>query len=436
MKSCGVVGAGGAGFPSYAKLNKKAETIILNCAECEPLFRVHRQLLAKYTNEILTALETVRDAVGANEIIVAVKPSYKDAIESVTEKLSSFPAVRIATLPEVYPAGDEIVTIYETTGKVVPPGELPISVGCIVYNVETMLNTYYAVTEGRPVTHKYVTVGGAVKSPATFYVPVGMKFSELLKLAGGAVTDDPAYLSGGPMTGNLATLSDVVTKTTNALLVFPETHQLIKKRQAKTTLNIRRSMSSCCQCSTCTDMCPRHMLGYPIEPHAFMRACSKGMETDIKAVVNTLYCSQCGVCEMFACPQDLAPKSLIGVAKNNLRAAGLKVTPQVAKPVNPLRESRYVQMDRLIARLGLTRYAVDAPLMDEKIAPKEIKVLFSQHIGAPAQPLVKKGDTVAADQKIASVGDKLGAEISAPASGKVVEATDKYLVIRTDGKGI
>lgn len=430
MKSCGVVGAGGAGFPSYAKLNKKADTVILNCAECEPLFKVHRQLLAKYAFEILTALEYVREAVEADRVIVAVKPSYSDAIEAVKERLVSFPSASIHTLPEVYPAGDEVITVYETTGRVVPPGNIPISVGCIVYNVETMLNTYYAVKEGRPVTKKYVTVGGAVKNPTTYHVPLGVRFSELIKLAGGETIDDAAYLSGGVMTGNLAGLSESVTKTTNAVLVFPQNHPVIVKRKSRITVNIKRSMSSCCQCRTCTDLCPRNLLGHPIEPHLFMRAASKGTEHDIKAVLNTAFCAQCGVCEMYACPQGLAPKTLIGEAKTALRSKGIKFVADEKCEVNPMRQHRYVQMRRLLGRLGLETYAKEALISEEEIDVSEFKIMMKQHIGAPAVAYFAVGDFVNEGDKLADVGDKLGCGIYSPVSGEIIEKNDEYLVIR------
>lgn len=430
MKNGGVVGAGGAGFPSYAKLNKKADTIILNCAECEPLFRVHRQLLAGYTYEILTALEYVRRAVDADRIIIAVKPSYKDAIEAVKDQAQSFSNVTICPLPEVYPAGDEVVTIYEATGRVVPPGQLPISVGCIVYNVETMLNTYYAIEENKPVTKKYVTVGGAVKNPVTLHVPLGMKFSELISLAGGATIQDFALLSGGAMTGRLGKMTEVVTKTTNAVLVLPKNHPVILKRKSKTTLNIKRSMSSCCQCSSCTDMCPRYLLGHPIEPHLFMRAVSKGMEQDSKAIINTLYCAQCGICEMYACPQGLSPKSIMGECKDMLRAKGLKPEPLEAAPVSSMRTYRRVQMKRLLSRLGLTEYVVKAPLDESEIKPKEVKLMFSQHIGAPAVPVIKKGDKINIGDLIASAADGLSVPVYSSVSGTVKELTKDYAVIK------
>ena len=176
MKDCGIVGAGGAGFPSYAKLNEKADTIILNCAECEPLLKLHRQVMAEYASEILEAMHEVALAVGASDIIVALKPNYTQAIAAIEQVLPSYQDknARIGLLPPVYPSGDEIITIYEVTGRVVPAGKLPIEVGCIVYNVETMLNIYYAIKENRPVTHKYCTITGAVKDPVTVKLPLGI----------------------------------------------------------------------------------------------------------------------------------------------------------------------------------------------------------------------------------------------------------------------
>ena len=144
MKRSGIVGAGGAGFPSYAKLNDKADTIILNCAECEPLLKLHRQVLKNYAFEIMTALTEVAGAVGATNLYIAAKKTYKTTLEALFAQHDSFPNIKIYQLPSVYPAGDEVLTIYGITGRVVPPGSIPISVGVIVYNVETMFNTYYA----------------------------------------------------------------------------------------------------------------------------------------------------------------------------------------------------------------------------------------------------------------------------------------------------
>ncbi|MDP4119102.1 MAG: SLBB domain-containing protein, partial [Bacillota bacterium] len=232
VKEGGVVGAGGAGFPSYAKLDPKCNTIILNCAECEPLLKLHRQVLERHAYEILTALQIIAEAVGAENIIIGIKASYKAALEALYAELDSFPQVKISTLDSFYPIGDEIILIYETTGKVVDPGCLPSSVGVTVFNVETVFNMYNVIKNSVPVISKYVTITGEVARPITVKVPLGMTFKELVTMAGGETTQEPAYISGGPMMGNIVQPYDVVTKTTNAILVLPKNHQVIIKKTA------------------------------------------------------------------------------------------------------------------------------------------------------------------------------------------------------------
>lgn len=429
MKECGVVGAGGAGFPSYAKLSDKADTILLNCAECEPLFRLHRQLLSEYAYEILWALDEVRKATGAKTAIVAVKEAYKEAIEAVSSLLDTFKNIKISKLPEIYPAGDEIITIYESTGRIVEPGKLPISQGVVVYNVETMLNTYYALKENSPVCYKYVTIAGEVKNPCTIRVPLGITFKDAVKMAGGELSPDCEYLSGGVMTGNPASKTELITKTTNAVLVLPKNHPVILKKKSNSKVNIYRAMSSCCQCRMCTDLCSRHLLGYPIEPHAFMRAVSKGATSDSMAVLNTAYCSQCKLCEMYACPQGLSPGSLIGDCKAELRKLGIKMDKE-PKFTGLSEERRYrtVPMKRLIARLGVAKYDVEAPIVDLKVDSKELKIKLSQHIGQPAKAVVKIGDKVKAFQKLATC-EGLGAEIHSPVDATVKEINDKMIIL-------
>ena len=430
LRKCGVVGAGGAGFPAYAKLDTRCDTVILNCAECEPLFRLHRSLLAKYAYEIMTALCEVKSAVSADKVIIAVKPSYTEAIDAVNYHLDAFPGFEICKLKEFYPAGDEVNTIYEATGRVVAPGALPISVGATVFNVETMLNTYYAVKEGKPVTYKYLTVAGAVNNPTTYKAPIGMTYEELIKLAGGYSEKDCAILNGGVMTGFMAKPSDVITKTTNAILVLPKSSSIIQKRLVKTNMNVKRAMSACCQCRSCTDLCSRHALGHPIEPHLFMRAVALGMEQDTAAILNSAYCSQCGICEMFACPQDLSPRTLLGVAKAELRAKGVKMPEPKFGEVEPNRDFKLLGMSRLISRLGIGKYDVEAPIVDDELKPSKVKVLLSQHIGAPAKVCVKKGDKINAGDVIGNFGDKLGTPVHASVNGEVLSVTDKYVVLK------
>ena len=189
MQENGVVGAGGAGFPTYMKLTDKADTILMNCAECEPLLKLHRQLLEKHAYEIMKTFDMVAETVGASQAIIGIKKSYVQTINALNQHIEEFPRVKIHLLDEVYPMGDEVVLIYEATGRVVRPGGLPIEQGVAVFNVETLYNVYRAVEEHKPVTSKYVSVVAEVENPVTVKVPLGCTLEEVVAQAGVGVFD-------------------------------------------------------------------------------------------------------------------------------------------------------------------------------------------------------------------------------------------------------
>ena len=431
MQQNGIVGAGGAGFPTYAKLNENAETIILNCAECEPLLRLHRQLLEKYAQEIVDTFHLIGEAVGAKEVIIGIKKAYTRTIEALNSVIGAYPEVRLGLLDEVYPAGDEVVLIYEVTGKVVRPGGLPIECGVAVFNVETVYNVYRAINQQTPVMDKLVSVVAEVEHPVTVRVPIGTSIEETVRLAGAATTPNPVYFIGGPMMGFIGSGSQPVTKTTNAVLVLPESHYIIQRKRQKVSIDLKRAAACCCQCSMCTDLCPRNRLGHPIEPHLFMRAatCKDVQKPDI--FVNTFFCSSCGLCEMYSCFQGLSPRTLMAEYKAGLRSHGLKPPAVVPKPVGEEREYRKVPMERLMARLDLTKYNKEAPLDESAVLVRKVKIMLSQHIGAPASPIVKQGDTGVAGQMIAEPARGLSVGIHASIDGVVKEVSEKYVIIET-----
>lgn len=430
LQQNGIVGAGGAGFPTYAKLDERAETIILNCAECEPLLRLHRQLLEKYAREIVETFHMMGQAVGAKDIVIGIKKAYKKTIEALNECIGDYEGVRLGLLDEVYPAGDEVVLIYEVTGKVVSPGGLPIESGVAVFNVETVYNIYRALKHNTPVVDKCVSVVAEVNHPVTVRVPLGCTIEEVVEMAGGATTRNPVYFVGGPMMGNIGAGVQPVTKTTNAILVLPEDHQIIQKKQRKASIDLKRAAAACCQCTMCTDLCPRNLLGHPIEPHKFMRAATCKDMQDTEVFINTMFCSSCGLCEMYSCMQGLSPRSLIADYKAGLRSNGIKpLQGVVPKPVGEEREYRKIPMERLMARLDLTRYDKEAPLNDKTAEVKKVRILLSQHIGAPAAAVVKEGDKVETGQTIAEPGKGLSVAIHASISGTVTEVNGKYIVI-------
>ncbi len=430
LQTSGIVGAGGAGFPAYGKLNAGADTLILNCAECEPLLSLHRQLLADKSVEILTAFSEIGEALGVKRCIIGIKSAYVQTLEALAPVVKNFDTVEIKTLGEVYPAGDEVVLIYEVTGRVVAPGALPISQGVIVFNVETLYNAYLALHENLPVTSKLVTVTCEVRHPQTVRVPLGTTVEELIAHCGGATVENPKFVSGGAMMGKLVTASDVVTKTTNAILVLPADHAVVQSKLRKPMIDAHRAQSACCQCHMCTDLCPRHLLGHPIDPSRFMLAVANRSLSDTDAYLNAQYCSGCGLCEAYSCMQGLSPRVLLSVAKQQIRAAGIKPEPREPAPVPMARMARKVPVERLAARLGLNKYRVSTPLSGD-MTTRKVRLPLSMHIGAPCVPTVQAGDRVHKGQKIADAGKGLGVALHASIDG-VVKLVGKEIVISAE----
>ena len=433
MRENGIVGCCGAGVPSYAKLNKEVDTILINCAECEPLLRLHRQLIEKRCVEIMQTAQIVAETIGAKQVIVCIKEAYSKAVSSIKANIDSFPLVKLKLLDEVYPAGDEVVLIYEATQRVVQPGKLPASVGVIVYNVETMYNVYHAF-QNKPVTHKFVTIAGEVGAPKTFYAPIGSKIYGLIKRAGGETVKDPEYLIGGPMMGYLGTDQDVVTKTTNAVIVLPKNHPVVLSKRTRISIDLKRAMASCCQCNYCTDMCPRHLLGHPINPAEFMRVASNQDSHNIKPYLDSAYCCGCGVCETYACPQGLSPRNLLFSMKNSLRAGGVKIPPFEGKAEpNDSRDLRKVPLERLISRLNLGKYNCAAPIYEDPINAREVVILTKQNVGVAAKPCVKVNDLVKIVDKVAIAEDSsLCVDLHASIDGIIVDVNERSITIRRD----
>lgn len=435
LQNEGVVGAGGAGFPTYAKLDERAEIILMNCAECEPLLKLHRQLLEQHAEEILRAFDEIAQAVGASEAVIGIKKEYKATLKAIDRYIDAYPHMRVQLLDGAYPMGDEVVLIYEATGRVIRPGGLPIEEGVAVFNVETVYNVYRAVEKKTPVLDKLVSVVGEVEHPVTVRVPIGAAVKDVAAYAGEITTKNPAYLMGGPMMGNLGDENTVITRTTNAVIVLDQAHTLVQRKNRNTAIDLKRAASSCCQCETCTSLCPRHALGHPIEPHKFMRSAANQDFQDTNVFLNTMFCSSCGLCENFSCPQGLAPRTLIAEYKAGLRSAGVRPPADVkAAPVSAGRDYRKVPEERLAARLGVSKYDVEAPLQEDDFWKKEqkihkVKILLSQHIGAPAQPLVEKGAAVKAGEQIAKPGNGLSVGIHASIDGVVQEVTEKYIIV-------
>ena len=325
LKRGGVVGGGGAGFPLWKKLSAPAEQLLINGAECEPLLKSDQYLMRRYAGRLTEAASRLAALVHAREAVICLKDHYADQIAALKEALERsdgfVPPVRLHLLPTVYPIGDEQALVHSATGRTVPPGALPGAVGCTVVSVSTALNALRAL-EGKPVTRRFVTVAGEVRRPGVYRVPIGMPVSLLLERAGGACAPEHRIVLGGPMMGPLAPEGDgsVVTKTLGGVLVLPAEHTLVRHAVLPMEQARVRARSVCIQCRTCTDLCPRHLLGHPIYPHLTMRAFAAGDRLEPSA----LLCMECGVCELYACPMGLNPRRIQQLHKARLRAAGEK----------------------------------------------------------------------------------------------------------------
>jgi Na+-translocating ferredoxin:NAD+ oxidoreductase RnfC subunit len=423
IREAGVIGAGGAGFPTYKKLEAQVTNIIVNGAECEPLLQKDRESMIQDRELMFRGLEIMQQLTGASRVTVAVKRKNADLLDLMSDDIESH-GYESFIYEDVYPAGDEYCLVYEITGRQIPPGGLPLHVDCVVDNCETIINIGRAV-EGSPVTQKYMTITGAVRDPMTVRVPVGISFRECLEAAGGCTIDDPVMLVSGVMMGGVSTnVNDPVTKTTAGLIVLPADHYLVRRKTESKETYTRIGHGQCDQCSLCTELCPRYILGYPIEPHRVMRTLLMTGEAKQRGSLWAQYCCECNICSLIACPEQLDPKNICVDAKQLLRENNMGRTDaeleQLFRPPHPVRSGREIPIKTLYQRLGLMPYDRKSPFVERSWNPATVNIRLNTHIGAPAQPTVKIGDSVRAGDRIANVEpQQLGCPVHSSVDGRV-----------------
>lgn len=435
IMAAGVVGAGGAGFPTHIKLNNKAGIVIANGVECEPLLRADRLVMENYPEKVADGLRIAMDICGAERGVICLKGKNRLAVERLTKAVENMEKLSLHLLESYYPAGDEQQILYEVTGKVVPPGGLPISIGAVVLNVSTLAGISEALRD-IPVTNRLVTVAGEVKNPVTLNAPIGTPLKELVAIAGGpGESGRYAMLVGGPVMGRVEeNWSEVVRKTTGGIIILPSEHRLIVKKAAALQSDYRLAKSVCCQCGRCTQLCPRNLLGLGAQPHRAMLALAYDGAASLRNVNTVLSCCDCGICTYFACDMGLSPNKIVMALKQSLAKKGLKPgTTDRNSGVSHRRAYGKIPSHRLIERLGLARYDVDAPLVKDELKVKRVRLLLKQHIGAPARPLVAEGGQVKKGQLIGGIdGVSLGANVHASITGEVTRVNEEFIEITAD----
>ena len=426
IEKLGIIGAGGAGFPAHVKLNSTPDTLIMNAAECEPLLHKDMELILHYSDQILAGFRMVMQMTGSRQGIIGIKEKHEHEINLLTSKASG--NIRVMPVEDVYPAGDEVTLIYMTTRRIVQPGALPISVGCLVHNVETFLN----IGLGKPVIEKYLSVAGAVEQPATIKVPVGTTFSDILSHFK-MTTEDWVVRSGGLMMGVLETdLNRIVSKRTGALIVLPADHHCVSvyNRFATDHDVDRIAKAGCDQCNFCTELCPRYLLGQPVRPETAMRNRMFTREEQPMVFPGNIPCCECNLCTMYACPEGLDPKGATLIEKRISREQGLKWygTESVA---HPLAEYRKVPTGRLKQRLDVMMFKDEGPLQEMNIRPKEVRIPLNQHAGSPAVPVVTVGQKVNRYDLIANSSGRISSPAHASVDGVVTKVTQTEISIQT-----
>ncbi len=270
-----------------------------------------------YGTTVLDGLQAAMRLVGASAGWIGIKDKYHDVVDALRPCLPE--GVDIALLRDTYPAGDEFILVYDVLGRVIPPGGIPLHVGAVVINVETALNV--AWSDRQPVVEKFLTIAGAVASPVTLRVPIGVTLAQCVAAAGGPTTRGATCLVGGVMMGHLEDDPQaLVDKTTGGVVVLPEDHVVVRRRRQDWHQIARIGRSSCDQCSFCTELCPRWLLGHPIEPHKAMRSLGFNLVGEAN-VIGTAFCCECNLCSLYACPEDLDPRNVCVQNKRRLASA-------------------------------------------------------------------------------------------------------------------
>ncbi|MCF8412852.1 MAG: 4Fe-4S dicluster domain-containing protein [Melioribacteraceae bacterium] len=429
----GVVGAGGAGFPTHIKAKSKVEFVLANGAECEPLIHKDFEIMLNHAPEIVSGMKMMIDNTEASKGYFGIKTKNSNAIEKIQNEIENS-LIDMCKLGDFYPSGDEYELVYSATNRLIPPHGIPLDVGCLVNNVETFYNIHQAITFGQPVTEKFVCIAGAVKNPSSFFAPVGTSFKDILDFVGGSTLSDYAIFVSGLLMGKLSfDLEDTITKTTAGLIVLPKDHYLVNRMIRPLEDMNRIGKSACDQCSYCTEFCPRYLLGYDVQPHKVMRSLgfSKTRETHWNQYADL--CCSCGLCSLYACPEDLYPREACDQSKVKLRAEGIKYEQKKLVKVHPIKEGRRVPLKQLMKRINVAEYEKPTPFISESPVPSTVKIKLKQHVGKPAVAVVNISQSVKKGTLIADIDENsMGARIHTSIDGAVTSITDDYIEIKAN----
>lgn len=309
IRSSGIVGLGGAGFPTSIKHcpgpDRKIDTLILNGAECEPYITCDDMLMRDKANEIICGLLISKHALQAKRCVIAIEDNKPQAIESMKNAAREFADknIEVVAVPTIYPTGSEKQIIFVITGKEVPKNGLPSHIGVVCQNVGTTAAIYRAINHGEPLISRYVTISGDVQQPRNLEVLFGTSASDLIEQCGGSIDDIRRLIIGGPMMGfAMQQITIPVTKTTNCILVDSGHSKDLQKKQYA---------MPCIRCGSCMDVCPINLV--PQQLYWF----SKAQELERVQEYNIFDCIECGCCD-YVCPSHIPLVQYYRFAKSEI----------------------------------------------------------------------------------------------------------------------
>ena len=306
IREAGIVGMGGATFPTHVKLTppegKSVSTLILNGAECEPFLTTDHRLMVEQGQELVLGIKLLMEACGAKTAIIGIEANKPDAIANITDLTREFDNISVVSVPVRYPQGGERQLIKTLTGREVPVGGLPLDLGIVVSNVATAVAVHQAVSLGRPLIDRVVTVSGrGIAEPKNVRVRLGTPIAELIDFCGGLTADAIKVINGGPMMGKaVADLNSPVTKGTSGILAFTE-------KEAR-----EYEERTCIRCASCVDACPQKLL-----PN-YLALYSRKVKLDLAEQFHLFNCIECGCCS-YVCPSRIPIVKYIQTAKNKIK---------------------------------------------------------------------------------------------------------------------
>jgi len=434
-------------------INEKCRTVIVSALKDNPLSFAEEYLLQREWPKIIDGLKLLMVNHHAEKGIIAVSKSDRPVIADLKHCVEDCDNIDLFFVDNFYPAADQAILIYEITGQLFSRATPAALSGSLVYELRTVINICEAVTEKTPVTRRLLTCTGEVALPSLVLGHLGVSFREVIELCGGATIDEYVILSGAPARGAITTDIDTpVTRSTTTITVLPADHELVKERFQTIGAQIKKSKSVCNQCSFCTELCPVYLLGGKLYPHLIMRQIAYGLAEPEEVILGALLCSECGICEVFACPHKLSPRAVNREIKERLKQEAEpeclldgqingnkgddrisdQTDGQISGKLQPHsnRDYRKVSFERLADLFSVGPYAEPPKMELLETSPGQVELLFQEMSAAGVLPRVKPGEEIAQGSLVAETKMPTGGGLHTSISGKVTFLNKERVIIR------